>query len=288
MVKPKPEATESKCRPSAQRIAGAEPPWKRKQREDRQRRKRTRKRVITIQEHEKEEMFKDEIRANAFALAHSLALLPEFSLPRKVADDIDSVAVDELHYGDSQEDVNAFTSCVKSFFLKQPELQSAASTTDIVPAHTLKPTEELRTAWTEILTRRRMVEDDDAASINDDILLQKMYGNWSREFSNNKLIADELTADGYHKKKYLTKPMLENLFAIYLKNTFGGEDFVMALWQTGISWAATELEAVNCVQWVQRVIIAQAQQRENRLKRRRSQSYRACASPPGLEHVLVV
>ena len=216
MVKPKPEATESKCRPSAWRIAGAEPPWKRKQREDRQRRKRlqvgwvpveppfppcrkrplspptehvrrpspsvpehcladesdedralsqwTRKRVIRIQEHEKEEMFKDEIRTNAFALAHSLALLPEFSLPRKVADDIDSVAVDELHYGDSQEDVNAFTSCVESFFLKQPELQSAASTTDIVPAHILKPTEELRTAWTEILTRRRLVEDQCIAS----------------------------------------------------------------------------------------------------------------------------
>ena len=115
---------------------------------------------------------KDEIRSIGFALAQSLALLPGFSLPKKCRNCIDSASIDVMRNVCSEEDIQAFTYCMESFFLKRPVLQSTASTTDSVPAQTLKSAEEIKAVGTEILNRRRLEEEDDTAPINDSTRLK--------------------------------------------------------------------------------------------------------------------
>ena len=203
---------------------------------------------------------KDDIRSIGFALAQSLALLPEFALPKKCKDCIDSTSVDFMRNFCSEEDIQALTCCMESFFLKRPVRQSTAPTTDGVPAQTLKSAEEIKAAWTEILARRRLEEKDDTAPINDSTRLKKMHAKWLQDFLDNELTAEQQL----YKRRSLTSN-----FGAYLKNNFGGKAFVMALWQTGISWAPTiflketnyngglEHIALNFGQWAQRIIRAQ-------------------------------
>ena len=110
---------------------------------------------------------KDEINSIGFALAKSLALLPEFTLPKNCKTCIDTASVDVMRNVCSERDIQALTHCMKSFFLKRPVLQSTASTIDGVPAQTLKSAEKIKAVWTEILDRRRLEEEDDTAPIND-------------------------------------------------------------------------------------------------------------------------
>ena len=209
---------------------------------------------------------KDEIRSIGFALAQSLALLPEFALPKKSKNCIDSAAVDVMRNVCSEEDIQALTYCMESFFLKRLVLQSTASTTDDVPAQTLKSAEEIRAVWTEILTRRRLEEEDDTAPINDSTRLKEMHANWLQDFIDNELTAEQLLK---------ARSKQTSMFAAYLRNNFGGKAFVMALWQTGISWAPTthmketnydgalEHIALNFAQWAQRIIRARTLHQEN-------------------------
>ena len=209
---------------------------------------------------------KDEIRSIGFALAKSLALLPEFILPKDSKNGIDSASVDTMRNVCSEEDIQVLTYCMESFFLKRPVRQSTAPTTDGVPAQTLKSAEEIKAAWTEILARRRLEEEDDTAPINDSTRLKKMHAKWLQDFLDNKLTAEQQL----YKRRSLTSN-----FGAYLKNNFGGKAFVMALWQTGISWAPTthmtetnydgalEHIALNFGQWAQRIIRAQKLHQEN-------------------------
>ena len=166
----------------------------------------------------------------------------------------------------SEEDIQAFTYCMESFFLKRPVRQSTASTTDSVPAQTLKSAEEIKAVWTEILNRRRLEEEDDTAPINDSTRLQKMHAKWLRDFLENELTAEQ--------ELYKRKNKTSN-FSAYLWNNFGGKAFVMALWQSRISWAPTtdmketdyagalEHIALNFGQWAQRIIKPQQLYRED-------------------------
>ena len=120
---------------------------------------------------------KDEINSIGFALAKSLALLPEFTLPKNCKNCIDSASVDFMRNVCSEEDIQALTYCMESFFLKRPVRQSTASTIDGAPAQTLKSEEEIKAVWTEILARRRSEEEDDTAPINDSTRLKKMHAN---------------------------------------------------------------------------------------------------------------
>lgn len=112
---------------------------------------------------------KDGIRSIAFALAQSLTLLPEFWLPKKVKNCIDTACLDLMRNACSEEDVQALANCMESFFLKRPVLQSTASASDGAPARTMKSAREISATWTEILDRRRLEQPDDTASIADPI-----------------------------------------------------------------------------------------------------------------------
>ena len=147
--------------------------------------------------------------------------------------------------------------------MKRQVRQSTASTTDDVPAQTLKSAEEIKAVWTEILARRRSEEEDDTVSINDRNRLKKMHADWLQYFIDNKLTA---------KQRSYKRSRQTSFFGAYLKNNFGGKAFVMALWQTGIPWVPTKetnyagaLEhiALNFGQWAQRIIRARKLHQEN-------------------------
>lgn len=93
-----------------------------------------------------------------------------------------------------------------------------------------------------------------------------MHANWLQDFIDNELTAEQQL----YKRRYQT-----SAFGSYLRNNFGGKAFVMALWQTGISWAPTthmketnydgvlEHIALNFGQWAQRIIRARKLHQEN-------------------------
>jgi hypothetical protein len=209
---------------------------------------------------------KDEIISIGFFLAKSLALLPEFILPQKFENCIDSDSVDCMRSVCSEQDIQALTYSMESFFLKRPVRQSTASTTDGVPAQTLKSAEEIKEAWTKILARRRLEKEDDTAPINDTTRLKKMHASWLQDFLDNELTAEQQR----YKRNRQT-----SAFGAYLKNNFGGKAFVMALWQIGISWAPTthmretnydgalEHIALNFGQWAQRIARARKLHQQN-------------------------
>ena len=109
------------------------------------------------------------------------------------------------------------------------------------------------------MERRRREEPDDTAEIKDQDLLKKMHADWFGDF-----YAYEMT-DEQKKKKHSSQT---SMFNAYLWQHFGGKGFVMAVWQTGISWAPTkrtwetnrdyalEHVAVNFGKWAQRIIRA--------------------------------
>ena len=211
---------------------------------------------------------KDEIRSIGFALANSLALLPEFSFAEKAKNCTEVASVDTMRNVCSEEDIQAFTYCMESFFLKRPVLQSTASTSDGRPALILKSTEEIKASWTNILERRRLFEPDDTVEINDPdgSRLKRMYADWFRDFQEYELTEEQKLKP--HSKQ-------TSAFTAYLKNNFGGKAFIMALWQTGITWAPTrsmeetnyngalEHVARNFGLWAQRIIRARKLHQED-------------------------
>ena len=128
----------------------------------------------------------------------------------------------------SLEEIRAIFSCMDSFFLERPVLESTASTTNPAPARILKSSDEIKAAWQEILDRRRVEEKDDTAPIVDPERLKRMFKTWMNDFLREKLTAEQKKKD--HSKQ-------TSMFAAYMKNNFGGKPFVMGLWQTGIQWA---------------------------------------------------
>ena len=120
-------------------------------------------------------------------------------------------------------------------------LQSTASTSDGRPALILKSTEEIKASWTNILERRRLFEPDDTVEINDPdgSRLKRMYADWFRDFQEYELTEEQKLKP--HSKQ-------TSAFTAYLKNNFGGKAFIMALWQTGITWAPTR-SMKEKIQW---------------------------------------
>ena len=73
-----------------------------------------------------------------------------------------------------------------------------------------------------------MVQADDRVPITERSDLTQMHAQWMDQW-----LAKELTEEQRGKPRNKQTSM----FSAYLKKEFGGKHFVMALWQTGITWA---------------------------------------------------
>ena len=103
------------------------------------------------------------------------------------------------------------------------------------------------------------MQADDRVPITERSDLTQMHAQWMDQW-----LAKELTEEQRGKPRNKQTSM----FSAYLKKEFGGKHFVMALWQTGVTWApspvmtemnldgAAEHVARQLVRWIRRVMAA--------------------------------
>ena len=130
----------------------------------------------------------------------------------------------------------------------------------------MKSKKEISDAWNLIFERRRLAEKDDQIAIFDREVLKGMYTAWMNEW-----IATGLTVEQAQRGRNKQT----SVFAAYINNTVGGKNFLMAVWQSGITWApsaellntnydgALEHVATNFASWVRRVARAIRKHKED-------------------------
>ena len=148
--------------------------------------------------------------------------------------------------------------CTDTFFTERAALQSTPRE-GMRGALRVKDVGVIHAAWEEILHRRRKVQADDRVPITERSDLAQMHSEWM-----NQWMAENLTEEQRNKPRNKRTSM----FNAHLKKEFGGKHFVMALWQTGITWApscamtqenpdgAAQHVATELVSWIRKVMLA--------------------------------
>ena len=170
----------------------------------------------------------DELHALGFALAKSASLLREFSTLSGSRNCIDAAWMKPMTGACSEADREALNACLTNFFTRQKVLQSTHTKTPSDQARVLKSSTEIHDAWQLIFERRRLTERNDRQRIEDPHQLGDMWTAWQRDW-----FAKNLTP-GQENKKWNKKT---SIFNTWTWNTVGGKHFVMAVWQTGMTWA---------------------------------------------------
>ena len=116
------------------------------------------------------------------------------------------------------------------FFTRRLLLQSTPPKQDKASARVLKTHDEICNAWEQIFRVRRSYEPNDRKPISDQSLLATMWTSWASEW-----MAKELTP-AQHKLAHNKKT---SIFNAWIFSHMGGKNFVMAMWQTGMTWAPT-------------------------------------------------
>ena len=148
--------------------------------------------------------------------------------------------------------------CTEKFFTARAVLQSTPRE-GTRAALQIKDTDAIRRGWEEIISRRRSAEPDDQKAITDRSVLADLHAKWMSEWCRENL------TDRQRRKSWSKKT---SIFNVHLHQNFGGKHFVMALWQTGVTWApspvltnmnrdgAAEHVARQLVRWIRQVMHA--------------------------------
>ena len=144
----------------------------------------------------------------------------------------------------------------------------------------LKSQKEIKDAWTHILERRRLGEPDDRRPIKNQDRLAKMMTTWQNEW-----ITTELTP----KQRSTKWSSQTSIVTAWVYHHYGGKNFIMAVWQTGITWAPTpellntnfngvvEHVATNFASWTRRLARAVTRHKQDpkteEARRRSGNSY---------------
>ena len=116
--------------------------------------------------------------------------------------------------------------CTDTFFTERAALQSTPRE-GMRAALRVKDVGVIRAAWEEILHRRRKVQADDRVPITERSDLAHMHAQWMTQW-----FAESLTEEQRSKPRRKQTSMCN----AHLRIHFGWKHFVMALWQTGITW----------------------------------------------------
>ena len=136
---------------------------------------------------------------------------------------------------------------------------------EVQPARCLKTQEEIADAWNLIMTRRREYETDHATPILSRKTRENMYNQWLNDFREYELDSVQQTKSSSDQS---------SIFRAYLYKNCGGIHFVMAVWQTGLTWlvpehlandnrGATEHAAKEFAKWVLKFARAIQKHKEN-------------------------
>ena len=92
----------------------------------------------------------------------------------------------------------------------------------------LKSAAEMEEAWQRILERRRLAEPDDSCGIDDRDMLSNMWIAWQIDW-----LARELTQE-QRRLRWASKT---KMFSTWCESHIGCKNFIMAVWQIGLTWA---------------------------------------------------
>ena len=172
----------------------------------------------------------DELTAIGFALIKSAELLPEFRTGATSRNCIDAAWMNSLKGVCTDVDIAELDSCMFMFFTRRPLLQITPPREDKTQARAIKTPQQIQKAWEAILERRRRVEPDDRRGIHDQDVLANMFTMWQKEW-----IASELTSEQRQK----AWRQQTSIFNGWCHSNMGGKNFIIAIWQTGMTWAPT-------------------------------------------------
>ena len=186
----------------------------------------------------------DELAALGFSLARSASLLAEFAtrstqtlpaMSSNARDCMDAAWMKPMTGVCSEADRESLHDCVKVFFTRKQKTRQPVSEGAEVQARVFKTPQEINQAWEHIFVHRRRFEPNDRQPIEDPEQLALMWTSWQRDW-----IKKEAT-DKQKKEKWSRQTSIFNAWAY---QNVGGLSFVMAVWQTGMSWAPP-LELLN-------------------------------------------
>ena len=92
----------------------------------------------------------------------------------------------------------------------------------------MKKPDEMRASWEALFKMRRRFEADDLKAITDEDVRGNIHTTWCNEW-----LRDNLT----EKQRGYRRSQQTSIFGAWLRNHYGGKRFVMAIIETGLSWA---------------------------------------------------
>ena len=170
----------------------------------------------------------DELKALGFALARSQMLLLEIGNAACI--DVNDTWMKQMTGACKPEDIKELKACLDNFFTRRPVLESTPPKQDRKQARMLKSSQEIQLAWERIFEKRRSIQPNDRLPIKNQDALASMWTEWMHNWIKTQLTDEQ--------QKY--KPAKKtSIFNAWVYSTFGGRHFVMAMWQTGMTWAPT-------------------------------------------------
>jgi hypothetical protein len=164
---------------------------------------------------------------------------------------------DEIEFTDEERHV--LTELAAAIFLTEPR----ASGNSYV-ARTARTSDELADTWIHVFRERLQFEADPTQPIYDSQVIAKMWTQWMWKWLNTSLRPDQ------QRKRDSQKT---SIFGAYVRKTYGNKSFVLALMQTGVTWAppldlvrqdhaaASKHIRTHFVAWVRNVLDAMVRHR---------------------------
>ena len=186
----------------------------------------------------------DELATLGFALAKSASLLSEFAtqvtqtLPAmslNARDCMEGAWMKPMTGVCTEADRESLNACMKVFFTKKKQTRQPVSKEAEVEARVFKTPDQIKEAWDLIFGQRRLFEPNDKQGIEDPEQLAEMWTSWQKDW---------IKKNATDKQKKETWSRQTSIFNAWCHQNVGGLSFVMAVWQTGMSWAPP-LELLN-------------------------------------------
>ena len=186
-------------------------------------------------EHKEMLFIADELQAVGLSLLQSTEALPTDVL-RQLCDKLVQPSIP-----DSLEKLRGmarFASAFNGFLTKYPT-KGDPPTIDKTFAPARKSQDELRGCWSAIFEYRREAERDDQKPIESISTRRWLHSIWLKDFRRYELTREQ--------KWQKTSSQQVSIFNAYLMNNYGGQHFIMGVWQMGMPWLPSKelLEATD-------------------------------------------
>ena len=127
----------------------------------------------------------------------------------------------------TQADIETLKLCLEELFTRRPLLQNTPPKQDKSRPLMLKSQAEIEEVWRNILWWRRWIEPDDTRAIKDSDKLGRLWVAWQKDWIRRELTAEQ------KRREWMRQT---SIFNSWSHSQMGGRLFVMAVWQTGVTW----------------------------------------------------